>query len=387
MAQPWFRLYVKFATDPKIQTMSEQDQRRWIMLLCLRGSDSLTEIMQYGGEPELARVLNVSIGSLSETKAALLARNLITESWDITNWDEKQYVTDSSRDRVQRHRENRRSSCNGDVTLPDRYCNVTVTAPDTDTDTETENNSTTPPRARAYACEDNNAILIEESVPESPYDSADNLAYIERHIVKPLHKALESMFPEHDLRDTVARYWRKALAGECNRIRQRRLNHLTIFAQMQAWSKAGISPEDLRRHIQTHLDRIAAHDYPDHPEKYVTALIGYELKHGRQVAKKFTPPAAPGSIPEQTYDYPAPPAALLAEWRAGLETLRARFAARGGLLSPDERLAAIRALSPIGRNNQGVLRIGAHTRNEARNARDTYYDDLAAVFGPVVIEP
>ena len=122
--------------------------------------------------------------------------------------------------------------------------------------------------------------------------------------------------------------------------------------------------------------------------KFRDKFLQFEMKAAtdKPNGKRFTP-AVPGSIPEQTYDYPAPPAALLAEWRAGLETLRARFAARGGLLSPDERLAAIRVLSPIGRNNQGVLRIGAHTRNEARNARDTYYDDLAAVFGPVVIEP
>ena len=35
----WFRLYSEFATDPKVQMMSEADQRRFIMLLCMRCSN------------------------------------------------------------------------------------------------------------------------------------------------------------------------------------------------------------------------------------------------------------------------------------------------------------------------------------------------------------
>ena len=29
----WFRMYAEFATDPKVQMLSEADQRRYIMLL------------------------------------------------------------------------------------------------------------------------------------------------------------------------------------------------------------------------------------------------------------------------------------------------------------------------------------------------------------------
>ena len=38
-SQQWFRFYAEFATDPKVQMLSEQDQRRFIMLLCLRCSN------------------------------------------------------------------------------------------------------------------------------------------------------------------------------------------------------------------------------------------------------------------------------------------------------------------------------------------------------------
>ena len=36
MANQWFRMYAEFATDPKVQMLSEVDQRRYIMLLRLR---------------------------------------------------------------------------------------------------------------------------------------------------------------------------------------------------------------------------------------------------------------------------------------------------------------------------------------------------------------
>ena len=35
-SMPWFRMYHEFATDPKVQMLSEVDQRRFIMLLCLK---------------------------------------------------------------------------------------------------------------------------------------------------------------------------------------------------------------------------------------------------------------------------------------------------------------------------------------------------------------
>ena len=397
MAQPWFRLYVKFATDPKMQTMSEQDQRRWIMILCLRGSDALEEILQFGGETELARNLNISPEELAKTKSALLARGLISELWDILTWDDKQYTSDSSKERVQRFRATQRSK---NVTLQDRYRNVTVTKcngvtcndPVTAPDTETETEISTPPRARIRARENDteDSILLQEEEPETPYESADNLAYVERQIIAPLNTALGNLFKDEEIRDFVRTYWRRVLAGECNRIRQRRLNHLTIFGQMQAWQKSGATFDDLRRHMQKHLDRISAHDYPDHPEKYVTALIGYELKNGKGPAKtsgkRFTP-TIPGSIPEENHSYPEPPADLLQEWQAGLEKLRIRFAERGGLLTPEQRLAALAGLTPISRSGDGVLRIGARDRNTANFAREYYGDDLAAVFGVVTIEP
>lgn len=123
--------------------------------------------------------------------------------------------------------------------------------------------------------------------------------------------------------------------------------------------------------------------------KFREKFLQFEMKAATQAkpnGKHFTP-AVPGSIPEQTYSYQEPPAALLTEWQAGLEKLRARFVERGGSVKPEERLASLAGLTPISRNGDGILRIGARDRNTAKFAREYYHDDLAAVFGAVAIEP
>lgn len=123
MAHPWFRLYSEFATDHKIQMMSEADQRRFVMLLCLRCSNGDVTLQ----DNEIAFQLRVTPEEWAHTKSAFLARNLIDQTNRIVAWDRRQFVSDSSAARVARHREKVKQARN-----------VTVTPPDTDTDTDTE---------------------------------------------------------------------------------------------------------------------------------------------------------------------------------------------------------------------------------------------------------
>ena len=127
MANPWFRMYAEFATDPKVQMMSEAYQRRYLMILCLRCcNDDVTLHVT-----EVAFQLRISDSEWEETRAVFIAKGLITEDNQPTAWDKRQYVSDSSAERVRKHREKNKQ----DVKRP---CNVTVTPPDTDTDTDTE---------------------------------------------------------------------------------------------------------------------------------------------------------------------------------------------------------------------------------------------------------
>jgi hypothetical protein len=128
MANPWFRLYSEFAHDPKIQMLPEAMQRRYVMLMCLRCSETLETLH----ETEIAFQLRLSEAELIETKQLFISKNFIDSQWNLLNWDKRQFVSDSSTKRVRKHRDNKKQQSNDGETLQKRSSN----AIDTDTDTE-----------------------------------------------------------------------------------------------------------------------------------------------------------------------------------------------------------------------------------------------------------
>lgn len=115
MTNPWFRLYAEFATDPKVQMMSEVMQRRFIMLLCARCNGNVT--LQ---DEEVTFLLRISNEEWQETKRVFIAKNFIDEANNLLHWDKRQFRSDSSRERVSRHRENKKQECNVTVTPPEQ---------------------------------------------------------------------------------------------------------------------------------------------------------------------------------------------------------------------------------------------------------------------------
>lgn len=117
----WFRMYGEMMDDPKIGTLDDAAFRTWIELLCVackaesEGNTKLTE-----GTLSWALRRNAT-----ETLQQLLHRGLVTlnETGEIviTNWNKRQKKSDSSTERVKRHRE--KSKQINDV----RACNVTET--------------------------------------------------------------------------------------------------------------------------------------------------------------------------------------------------------------------------------------------------------------------
>lgn len=131
---PWFRFYAEFSHDPKVQMMSEAMQRRYIMLMCLRCSNDLVTLH----ETEIAFHLRITDSELADTKALFVSKGFIDEDWNLLNWDKRQFKSDSSSERVARHRAHKKEASNDDVTLQKRQRN----ALDTDTDTDTEKKKT-----------------------------------------------------------------------------------------------------------------------------------------------------------------------------------------------------------------------------------------------------
>lgn len=137
MANTWFRMYSEFATDAKVQSMSEAMQRRLMMLFCLRCSNVIATLQCN----ELAFALRISEEELEETKELFLRKGFIDDAWNVLNWDKRQFISDSSTDRSRKHREAKRKEegKNKDsATAVQRCSNSSATAPDTDTDTDKE---------------------------------------------------------------------------------------------------------------------------------------------------------------------------------------------------------------------------------------------------------
>jgi hypothetical protein len=116
-------MYHEFATDPKVQMLSEADQRRFIMLLCLRCCNGSVTLR----DEEVAFQLRISIDEWHITKTILLGKELVKDDNAPSAWDKRQYVSDSSAERVAKHRASKKTSSN-----------VTVTAPDPETEGDTE---------------------------------------------------------------------------------------------------------------------------------------------------------------------------------------------------------------------------------------------------------
>jgi hypothetical protein len=127
----WFRFYDDALNDPKVQRLDPKLFKSWVNLLCLASKSD-------GWLPPIDDVsfaLRLSESEVGKIVDALISLNLIDEidgRFCPHNWQERQYSSDSSAERMKRHRDRKKQK--GDVAS-----DVTVTPQNrTETDTETE---------------------------------------------------------------------------------------------------------------------------------------------------------------------------------------------------------------------------------------------------------
>lgn len=101
---PWFRLYVEALDDPKVQRLPGDHFKFWINLLCIAARCS-------GRLPppaDIAFMLRLPEPVVVEILAALKVAVLIDEDEEGLsphNWNQRQYKSDVSTARVQKHRQ------------------------------------------------------------------------------------------------------------------------------------------------------------------------------------------------------------------------------------------------------------------------------------------
>ena len=119
-SDPWLRFYVRTLNNPKVQQLTGTEFKGWVNLLCLA--------KEFDGS--LPPVEDVAFRlRLSKQKAETLLKSLrsngLIDGDKMHDWDEMQYNSDSSTERVKQHRERQRN-VTGNVTSVSETVSETV---------------------------------------------------------------------------------------------------------------------------------------------------------------------------------------------------------------------------------------------------------------------
>ena len=135
MSYPWFRMYKEFATDPVVQSLAFEDQRHFVILLCMKCDGILDRPLKGANRDRIIyRGLGLDPHAAEEAKIRLQEVNLIDKKWNPKAWDKRQFLSDHSTERSRKSRKNKETR-NGIATDKNSCSN----APDTDTDTDKKN--------------------------------------------------------------------------------------------------------------------------------------------------------------------------------------------------------------------------------------------------------
>lgn len=132
---PWFRFHVEALADVKLRRMKPEHRWLWVAILGTARSSPVTGwLMISDREPctpeDLADIAAVPVKAVKAgldlmARAEMIEHDPDLGAWRVTNWDKRQYPSDSSSERVAKHRAK---------TVPEtpmeRYIDVPVTPPE-----------------------------------------------------------------------------------------------------------------------------------------------------------------------------------------------------------------------------------------------------------------
>ena len=160
-------MYAEFAFDPKIQSMDETLQRRYVMLLCLTCNGDIVTC----NDEEVSCALRLTPEETLKTKDILTSKGLLENGWVIHNWEQRQSGVDKSAERVRKFRERQKAS---DETLRNvsvTPCNGIDIEVDLDSDLDKEKDTTLVGHSRIRVpytriVEVWNRVMVPKGLPE-----------------------------------------------------------------------------------------------------------------------------------------------------------------------------------------------------------------------------
>jgi len=141
MAMDWFRFYSETIRDSKVRRVVRKTKETpahvigvWSILLSIASESQERGVLLLGNVPVTVDDIEDATGcNVSETLQEMVTVGMLAfdgEVYSIPAWGKRQYESDNSTPRVQKHRQNKKQS----ETLQERFRN----APDTDTEADTE---------------------------------------------------------------------------------------------------------------------------------------------------------------------------------------------------------------------------------------------------------
>lgn len=137
----WFRFYSEFRSDPKMRRMPIAHRYAFIVLLCLANESATRGTITGLDDDDIAYELEMDTEDWLTLKAKFKVKGLIYfegQQITITNWEKRQFASDSSAERVARHRDKKKKQgCNVTETLGNGVETLVkrrVTPPDPDPD-------------------------------------------------------------------------------------------------------------------------------------------------------------------------------------------------------------------------------------------------------------
>jgi len=181
----WFRCYTELPDEPKLEDMPPIASWFWVVIMCLANKSPRRGYLLMGeGVPytlksvaRKARIRYDHARNFYERFTILLMIEVVDldgqPTMHLTNHNKRQYISDDSTPRVQKHR-----AGNVSETLLKQKCNDYVTPPDTDTDTDTDTEDLKP-NTSGDSDEPNLAILaVLKNINGYPFDPAADIKYL-----------------------------------------------------------------------------------------------------------------------------------------------------------------------------------------------------------------
>jgi len=100
--RPWIRLYVELLHNRKFRAISEKNQLRCIKFWLLHSRGHLVG----SNDEAIADDLHISVSEVKKTRDALIIARLLDKDGKPHEWNSWQYASDTSTERVRKHRRN-----------------------------------------------------------------------------------------------------------------------------------------------------------------------------------------------------------------------------------------------------------------------------------------